>query len=137
MTDTPELGWLLDDLVSRVPGITKALVLSRDGLCYGASATLRSEDADRLAAMAASFHSLARGAVQELDGGEVHQVIVEMNSAFLFTTAAGEGTCLAVVSSADVDVGMVAYEMALLVRRVSRHLSVQSRGAVTSGGEVT
>jgi uncharacterized protein len=135
MTAGSELGWLLDDLVSRVPGVMKALVLSRDGLCFGASAELSSDDADRLAAMAASFHSLARGAVHELDGGDVHQVIVEMNSAFLFTTAAGEGACLAVVSSAQVDVGMVAYEMALLVRRVNRHLSVQSRGAVTSGGE--
>lgn len=137
MTARPELGWLLDDLVSRVRGVQKALVLSRDGLCFGASAQLSSDDADRLAAMAASFHSLARGAAHELDGGEARQVIVEMNSAFFFITAAGEGACLAVVSSAQVDVGMVAYEMALLVRRVNRHLTLQSRGAVTSGGEVT
>jgi predicted regulator of Ras-like GTPase activity (Roadblock/LC7/MglB family) len=137
MTDTPELGWLLDDLVARVPGVEKALVLSRDGLSVGASAALSREDAERLAAMAASFHSLARGTVQELDGGDVCQVIVEMNSAFFFTTAAGEGSCLAVVSSAQVDVGMVAYEMAMLVRRVSEHLSVRSRRPVPSGGEVT
>jgi predicted regulator of Ras-like GTPase activity (Roadblock/LC7/MglB family) len=134
MSTEPELGWLLDDLISRVRGIDKALVLSRDGLSVGQSRTLSRDDADRLAAMAASFHSLARGAVQELDGGDVRQVIVEMSTAFLFTTAAGEGSCLAVVSSAQADVGMVAYEMAMLVRRVNEHLSLRRR-PISSGGE--
>jgi predicted regulator of Ras-like GTPase activity (Roadblock/LC7/MglB family) len=127
MSDFPELGWLLDDLVTRVPGIEKALVLTRDGLSAGASATLSISEAERLAAMAAAFHSLARGATQELGGGGVRQVIVEMDSGFFFTTAAGEGSCLAVVSSAEVDVGLVAYEMAVLVRRVSQHLSLNPR----------
>jgi predicted regulator of Ras-like GTPase activity (Roadblock/LC7/MglB family) len=137
MTDTPELSWLLDDLVTRVPGIEKALVLTRDGLSAGASATLSHEDAERLAAMAAAFHSLARGVVRELGGGAVRQVVVEMDSAFLFTTAAGAGSCLAVVSSAQVDLGLVAYEMAVLVRRVGQHLSLQRRNTVPTGGEVT
>jgi predicted regulator of Ras-like GTPase activity (Roadblock/LC7/MglB family) len=137
MNAAAELGWLLDDLVARVPGIEKALVLTRDGLSAGASATLSHEDAERLAAMAAAFHSLGRGAVRELAGGEVRQIIVEMDSAFLFTTAAGEGGCLAVVSSAQVDVGLVAYEMAVMVRRVGQRLSPQSRRPVPSGGEVT
>ena len=41
-----------------------------------------------------------------------------MESAFLFIMAAGQGTCLAVVSSAETSVGVMAYEMAMLVRRM-------------------
>ncbi len=135
MTSGTGLGWLLDDLVTRVPDVEKALVFTRDGLTVGASATLSREDAERLAAIAAAFHSLARGAVRHLGGEHVRQVIVEMDAAFLFITAAGEGSCLAVVSSASAEVGLVAYEMAVLIKRVSDHLTVRPR-PVPSGGEV-
>jgi predicted regulator of Ras-like GTPase activity (Roadblock/LC7/MglB family) len=131
-----ELSWLLDDLAARVAGVEKALVLTRDGMSVAASASLSYEDAERLAAMAAAFHSLGRGAVRELEGGELRQVIVEMKAGFLFTTAAREA-CLAVVTSVQVDVGLVAYEMAVLVRRIGPHLSVDRRSPVPSGGEVT
>lgn len=135
MKSTAGVGWLLDDLVARVPGIDKALVLSRDGLTIGASATLSHEDAERLAAIAAGFHSLARGAVRHLGAQRVQQVIVEMDAAFLFITAAGEGSCLAVVTSAFAEVGLVAYEMAMLIKRVGAHLAVRPR-PVPGGGEV-
>lgn len=135
MTAVTDLGWLLDDLVARVPGIKKALILTRDGLTVGASATLSREDAERLSAVAAAFHSLARGAVRQLGGEEVRQVIVEMDAGFFFTTAAGEGSCLAVISSAKADVGEVAYETAMLIKRTNDHLAVRPR-SVSSGGEV-
>jgi predicted regulator of Ras-like GTPase activity (Roadblock/LC7/MglB family) len=45
----------------------------------------------------------------------------------LFITAAGEGTCLAVLADADADAGLVAYEMAVLVKRVGRHLVANPR----------
>jgi predicted regulator of Ras-like GTPase activity (Roadblock/LC7/MglB family) len=136
MTSGAELGWLLDDLVSRVPDIGKALVLTRDGLTVAASATLTREDAERLAAIAAGFHALARGAVRELGAEQARQVIVEMDAAFLFITAAGEGGCLAVVSSARADVGLIAYEMAMLIKRVNDHLAVSLR-SISTGGEET
>ena len=42
-------------------------------------------------------------------------------------TAAGEGSCLAVLAGAGVDAGLVAYEMAVLVKRVGEHLGVSPR----------
>ena len=48
--------------------------------------------------------------------------MVELDEAFLFVTAAGDGSCLAVLADADSDVGQVAYEMTLLVKRVGAHL---------------
>jgi len=50
-----------------------------------------------------------------------------MESQFLFVTAAGEGSCLAVLATSSADVGLVAYEMAVLVKRVGEHLSVEPR----------
>ncbi len=122
-----DLDWLLDDLVSRVAQVEKAVILSRDGLAIGASDGLTREDAEHLAAVAAGFQSLARGVGRHFGGGQVRQVIVEMESAFLFVTAAGEGSCLAVLSPAATDAGLVAYEMAVLVKRVGQHLSVSLR----------
>jgi predicted regulator of Ras-like GTPase activity (Roadblock/LC7/MglB family) len=127
-----ELDWLLDDLVARVVHIDKAAILSRDGLAIGASAGLSREDAEHLSAVAAGFQSLARGAGAQFGGGNARQTIVEMDFAFLFVTAAGEGSCLAVLTTASADAGLVAYEMAVLVKRVGEHLSVAHRPVRTS-----
>lgn len=128
LTDTTrELSWLLDNLVNQVEHIQQALILSRDGLVVAASAGLTKEDGEHLSALAAGVQSLATGAGQHFHGGEVRQTIVEMESAFLFISAAGKGTCLAVLTSADPNAGVVAYEMAMLVRRMGRYLGSESR----------
>lgn len=125
MNTTGSLDWLLDDLVSRVGQVDKAVILSRDGLAIGASADLSREDAEHLAAVAAGFQSLARGFGQHFGCGSPMQTIVELESAFLFVTAAGEGSCLAVLATAGADAGLIAYEMAVLVKRVGQHLGVR------------
>ncbi|MER5624718.1 roadblock/LC7 domain-containing protein [Streptosporangium sp. NPDC002544] len=127
LTNTGELNWLLDDLTTRVGAVRQAVLLSTDGLAVGFSKGLNREDAEHLSAVAAGFQSLARGAGRHFGGGEVRQTIVEMESAFLFVTAAGQGTCLAVLSSSDADVGHIAYEMAMLVKRVGQHISTNPR----------
>ena len=57
----------------------------------------------------------------------MRQTIIEMESAFLFVIAAGQGTCLAVLTSAEPNVGVIAYEMAMLVRRMGKYLDAQPR----------
>ncbi|MGV4925109.1 roadblock/LC7 domain-containing protein [Streptomyces sp. BHT-5-2] len=122
-----ELNWLLDELVERVGSIRKALVLSSDGLATGASKDLSREDSEHLAAVASGFHSLAKGVGRHFDAGQVRQTLVELDDAFLFVSAAGDGSCLAVLADADSDVGLVAYEMTLLVKRVGMHLGTAPR----------
>jgi predicted regulator of Ras-like GTPase activity (Roadblock/LC7/MglB family) len=131
-----DLAWLLDDLVERVPPARQAVVLSADGLLLGSSAGLDRADAEHLCALASGFSSLARGASRHVAGGAVRQTVVEMESAYLFVTAAGQGACLGVVSDADADIGLVAYEMAMLVTRVGEYLSAPARstaGAADAG----
>lgn len=122
-----QLDWLLDDLVNRVLDVQQAVFLSQDGLALGASRALQRDDAEHLAALASGFQSLARGAGRHFGGGEVRQTIIEMASGFLLVMAAGQGTCLAVLTGGDPDVGQVAYEMAVLVQRTSEHLQVGMR----------
>jgi predicted regulator of Ras-like GTPase activity (Roadblock/LC7/MglB family) len=128
------LDWLVDDLVGRVAHIDKAAVLSRDGLALGTSSALSREDAEHLSALAAGIQSLANCGAVHFGGGHVHQTVIEMDRSFLFVTAAGEGTCLAVLAGEQADVGLVAYEMALIVKQVGRHMAVQSR-PVTGASE--
>lgn len=121
------LTWLLDDLVERVPSVQQAVVLSADGLMMGASAALSREDAEHLSAMAAGFQSLAKGASRHFQAGPVRQTVVEMEDAFLFVTAAGMGACLAVLAASDADLGLIAYEMAMLVIRVGQTMDAPER----------
>lgn len=122
-----ELNWLLEQLISTVDRLRQAVILSPDGLTLGSSPGMSVEDAEHLAALAAGLHSLARGAGQRFAGGEVRQVIIEMDDALLFITSAGEGTCLAVLAEADADAGQVAYEMAVLIKRVGQHMIANPR----------
>jgi predicted regulator of Ras-like GTPase activity (Roadblock/LC7/MglB family) len=133
VSQSGSLDWILDDMVIRVESVRQAVVLSRDGLVIGASRGLSREDAEHLSALAAGVQSLARGAGRHFRGGDVRQTIIEMESAFLFVTAAGQGSCLAVICGAEADAGLIAYEMAMLVRRVGQHLAAHPRPGVSSG----
>jgi predicted regulator of Ras-like GTPase activity (Roadblock/LC7/MglB family) len=125
--DTGQLSWLLDSMVGRVEPVRQALILSRDGLVVAASANMTREDGEHLSALAAGVQSLARGAGRHFGGGQVRQTIIEMEASFLFISAAGEGTCLAVLASGEANIGLVAYEMAMLTRRMGKYLGTSAR----------
>jgi predicted regulator of Ras-like GTPase activity (Roadblock/LC7/MglB family) len=128
MGPTVDLTWLVDDLVARVDQARYAIVLSNDGLLIAASQGLRREDAEHLSAIASGFQSLARGTGHHFGAGEARQTIVELDTAFLFVTAAGQGACLAVLAGQTADIGLIAYEMNMLVTRVGQFLSSPVRG---------
>jgi predicted regulator of Ras-like GTPase activity (Roadblock/LC7/MglB family) len=122
-----DLGFLLDDLVHRLPHARNAVVLSADGLLMASSAGMTQDDGEHLSAVAAGIQSLAKGAGTRFGGGPVRQTIVEMQSAFLLVTVAGKGACLAVLAGEEADVGLIAYEMAMLVTSMGHHLTSPSR----------
>jgi predicted regulator of Ras-like GTPase activity (Roadblock/LC7/MglB family) len=129
-----ELNFLLDDLVERVPQIRKVVVLSRDGLVMGKSRGVGREDAEYLAALAAGFHSLAIGAKPQLESGEIRQTLIEMDKGLFFVVPAGANSCLALLSEAGANAGLVAYEMTMLVKRVGRQLSTGIRQSAAGPG---
>lgn len=131
MTDSgssrQDLRWLLDNFVHQVPGISYAIVVSTDGLPMSASRGFPAERADQLAAIAAGLSSLTQGAARCFEAGAVRQMVVEMEQGYLFVMAVGDGSCLAALASTSSDLGLVGYEMALLVARVGPVLTPASR----------
>lgn len=128
-----ELDWLLDDLLQQVAGADRAVVLSADGLLVGRSTNLTEEDGEHLSAVASAFQSLAKGTGRHFGGGQVRQTVVEMDHAFLFVTAAGYGACLALLTSEEADMGLVAYAMNMMVKRVGAVLSAAPRAEHAGG----
>ncbi len=126
-TNTGELDWLLNELVERLAGSERVVLLSADGLMIGRSSNLSVTDAEHLSAVCSGFQSLARGAGRQFGGGQVRQTVVEMENTVLVVTAAGRGACLALLASATADMGMVAYEMNLMVKRVGPALKSEPR----------
>jgi predicted regulator of Ras-like GTPase activity (Roadblock/LC7/MglB family) len=122
-----ELDWLLASMTATVDHVRQAVILSADGLVLAASPGMVQDEAERLAALAAGMQSLARGASQQLSGGEIRQTVIEMDQALLFIAAAGSGTCLAVVADVEADAGLIAYEMTVLVKRVGKHMVANPR----------
>lgn len=126
-TDARNVNWLLTSFVERVPGVSEAVVVSADGLPMAVSRGLDRDAADRFAAVASGLIGLAYGAAGRFGGGQVTQIIIEMEHAFLFVTGISDGSCLAVVADASCDVGLVAYEMAVPVERCGAVLTPELR----------
>ena len=124
-TEAANFSWLLDNFVTRVPGVTHTLVVSADGLLMAVSDGLDRTSGDQLAAIVCGLSSLTQGAARQLRGGEVRQSIVEMDSMFMFTMSISDGSVLSVVADATCDVGLIGYEMALLVSRTEATLTPQ------------
>lgn len=122
-----QLDWLLDDLVTRVDGARHAIVLSADGLSVGRSHSLSTDDADHLAAVASGLQSLARGTGVHFGGGPVRQTVVELDEVYLIVTGAGQGSSLALLTGSEANLGLVAYAMNLLVKRVGQFLGAGTR----------
>jgi len=115
--EAQNLGWLLNNLVAQVPGVTEAVVFSADGLPMAVSDNLDRESAERFSAVASGLMGLAYGAAGRFGGGRVNEVIVEMEQAFLLVSGISDGSALAVVATAGCDIGLVGYEMAVFSDR--------------------
>ncbi|MEU5974626.1 roadblock/LC7 domain-containing protein [Streptomyces sp. NPDC017979] len=132
----PDLDWLLGGLVQRVPYTLNAVLLSSDGLVKSVHG-LDPDSADHMAALASGLYSLGRSAGARFgDGGEVRQVVVELDSTLLFVSTAGSGTCLAVLAGREADAAVLGYEMAMLVKSVRPYLVTPARKQAGVAGAV-
>jgi uncharacterized protein len=118
-----DLNWLITTFVERVPAVAHAIVVSADGLPLAFSAGFPEDRADQLAAVTSGLTSLTQGAARVFEAGSVIQTVVEMEGGLLLVMAISNGSSLAVLAASDCDMGLVAYEMTLLVERVGRALT--------------
>ena len=118
-----DLNWLITNFVGRVPAVAHAIVVSADGLPLAFSDGFPADRADQLVAVASGLSSLTQGAARVFEAGSVIQTVVEMDGGLLLVMAISNGSSLAVLAASDCDMGLVAYEMTLLVERVGRALT--------------
>ena len=117
------VNWLMVNFVRNTPGVDHALAVSSDGLLIALSSSVDRAAADKLAAIITGVRSLAHGAAGELNKGQVMQVLIEMAGGYLFVSAISGGSTLGVVTSRECDLGLVGFEITLLVERVGAQLT--------------
>ncbi|MGS2590387.1 roadblock/LC7 domain-containing protein [Streptomyces hebeiensis] len=143
-SEARNLHWLLGNLVEEVPGVLSVAVVSSDGLLLLSSdpgrngaaagpeadgarpAGPRGSSAD-LATIVSGIGSLTIGAAGLMDTGEVKQTMVAMDRGSLFVMAISDGSLLGVHATADCDMSVVAYHMALFVGRAGHVLTPELR----------
>ncbi|HEY3713953.1 MAG TPA: roadblock/LC7 domain-containing protein [Jatrophihabitantaceae bacterium] len=125
---------MLTNFVDRVPGVTHAVVVSSDGLLLTASDGLPRDRADQLAAVTSGMTSLTRGAAKVFGAGEVLQTVVEMQLGCMLLMSITDGSCLAVLAAPGCEMGLVAYEMTLLVDRAGDLLTPELRAQLRTTG---
>jgi uncharacterized protein len=130
--EAQNVNWLVSSFVRRVPGIAHAIVVTSDGLLMAVSERLDRARADQLAAVASGLASLTQGASRVFGGGNVNQTAVEMEKGFLLVMSIGDGSALAVLAAPTIDIGMVGYEMAMLVAQAGEVLTPALRAELQS-----
>ena len=128
-----DLNWLITNFAVRVPSVAHAIVVSSDGLPMAYSEGFPTDRAEQLAAVTSGLSSLTQGAARMFDGGSVNQTVVDMDRGLLIVMAISHGSSLAVLVGDDCDMGLVAYEMSLLVVQVGDALTPEVRGVRSPG----
>ncbi|MFB9533013.1 roadblock/LC7 domain-containing protein [Nonomuraea roseola] len=127
-----DVSWLVSGFVEEVPGVAHAVVVSADGLPMAFSRGFPQDRADQLAAVAAGLVSLVQGAARVFEAGGVTQTVVEMQRGLMLVMNISDGSCLAVLAAPDCDLGMVAYQMTVLVERAGQVLTPAVRAELSS-----
>ena len=121
--DAQNINWLLSSFVDQTAGVGQSIAVSSDGLLMAISSNLDRASADKLAAIVTGMRSLADGASRVLGKGGLNQVIVEMSDAYLFVASISDGSSIGVVADRSCDLGLVGYEITMLVSRVGTQLT--------------
>jgi predicted regulator of Ras-like GTPase activity (Roadblock/LC7/MglB family) len=146
--DARSLGWLLTNFVEEAPGVNSVAVVSSDGLLLitseagaggepGRGSGPSGSSAD-LATVVSGVAALTLGAARLMDGGTVRQTAVAMENGSLFVMSISDGSLLGVHATAECDMSVVAYHMALFVGRAGHVLTPalrsELRKAIERGG---
>jgi hypothetical protein len=123
----PTLNWLVSSFTQEVTGVAHAALVSADGLLVAANDSLPRDRGDQLSAIASGLSSLAVGTAELFTAGQVVQSVIEMEQGFLLLMSVGDGSNLVVLANPGCDIGLVGYEMTLLVDRVGKMVDTPLR----------
>lgn len=124
-TEATQFNWLVSRFVENTAGTIAAIAVSADGLLIAMSATLDRASADRLAAISSAMIGLANGVSESHPLGAPDKVIIELEQGYLLVCTISIGCLLGVLTSKQVSLGTIAYEMAMFANRASTVLTPQ------------
>jgi predicted regulator of Ras-like GTPase activity (Roadblock/LC7/MglB family) len=127
-----DVAWLISSFVTKVPGVANSILVSSDGLALARSRDFPGDRADQLAAVVSGLTSLTLGASRCFNAGSVRQILVEMDEGYLFIMSVSEGSSIAALAAPSCDIGLVGYEMSLLVSRVGSALTPALRAQLSA-----
>lgn len=116
-------NWLLVNFVRNTASVREAIAVSSDGFLLASSTSPERAGVEQFAAIISGVTSLTNGAGHLLDCGRVEQVVIEMEGGLLFVSSISDGSALGVLADKDCDMGLVGYEMTLLLDRVGSVLT--------------
>lgn len=122
-----DITWLLNDFVDKVHGVTHALITSSDGFPLTASTAVEHDDAEQLAAIASGLLSLAGSSAALYGKGSCEQIIIRLTHGYFLFMGIGTGAGLAVLTSPECDMRVVAYEMTQFVTNAGHALTPELR----------
>ncbi|MEV6639707.1 roadblock/LC7 domain-containing protein [Amycolatopsis sp. NPDC051371] len=110
--------WMLAQLCE-IPGVRFCLVITSDGLVETHTDGIDKDRADSIAAVSSALVASAVAA-EDFAGftGPFQQNFSQWADGFLFVRRAGDRTCLAVATAADINPGLIAHAMAERIKQV-------------------
>jgi predicted regulator of Ras-like GTPase activity (Roadblock/LC7/MglB family) len=122
-----DFAWLLNDFVTKVHGVTHALIMSSDGFPLTASESVTPDDSEQLAAISSGLLSLAGNAASLFGKGGCEQIIIRLTRGYFLFMGIGVGAGLAVLTGPECDMKVVAYEMTQFVKNAGHALTPEIR----------
>ncbi|MBN3932964.1 roadblock/LC7 domain-containing protein [Streptomyces verrucosisporus] len=127
-----DLGRILDtELIEALPGVLRAVLVSRDGLVVTTSNGVERNLADTMAAAASGLLALSRqgAAFADCSDSPLELTLIQYGDGYLVGMAAGEDTYLVVAAKRNADVETLSYAAQKTVDRIGRVMGVGARSA--------
>lgn len=128
-----DLDWVMSALKKKVPGVLHALTATADGLYLASTPGLDEPTRKLLSSITSGLASLTASAAATCDAGRPVQTLVEIDRGFMIVASIADTAAVIVLTTREVDLGLVGYELGLLVQRVGRVLTPELRGTDPAG----
>jgi uncharacterized protein len=137
--ETADLDWVMTGLKKKVPGVLHALTATADGLYLASTPGLDDATRTLLSSITSGIASLTASAAATCGADHPVQTLVEIDRGFMIVASIADTAAVIVLTSREVDLGLIGYELGLLVQRIGRVLTPELRGngpALGSNGQV-
>lgn len=121
MTRTEQLNKILRSLQTGTPDIEASALISEDGLMIASALPQHIEEV-RVAGMSSTLMSLGLRASNELERGNMNQVLIRGENGYAVMTSASSGTMLLVLATRAAKLGLIFLDMDRAVKEIGKVL---------------